>query len=140
MRISYAATKERKLGKENVCSIENEKEKSFISTLSSFQTSAPRPEKPVVADSKISNYINNNNNSHQVVIPSVCLSPKTFPSKAEPVVDNKPAGQVVPNKNLGSTVGTGSELKPGAKKTVIQASTSELLKCLGNFLYKRCYR
>ena len=55
-------------------------------------------------------------------------------------MDNKPAGQVVPNKNLGSTVGTGSELKPGAKKTVIQASTSELLKCLGNFLYKRCYR
>ena len=23
---------------------------------------------------------------------------------------------------------------------MIQASTSELLKCLGNFLYKRCYR
>ena len=68
------------------------------------------------------------------------LFTETFSSKAEPVVDNKPAGQVVPNKNLGSTVGTGSELKPGAKKTVIQASTSELLKCLGNFLYKRCYR
>ena len=58
------------------------------------------------------------------------------------MVDNKPAGQVVPNKNLGggTAVGPGSELKPGAKKTVIQASTSELLKCLGNFLYKRCYR
>ena len=26
------------------------------------------------------------------------------------------------------------------KKTVIQASTSELLKCLGNFLYNRCYK
>jgi len=88
------------------------------------QTSAPRLPEPVVADSKISNYINNNNNSQQ----------------AEPVVDNKPtAGQVVPNKNLGGTT-VGSDLKPGAKKTVIQASTSELLKCLGNFLYKRCYR
>jgi len=99
------------------------------------QTSAPRLPDPVVAESKISNYINNNNNnnhSHQ----------------AEPVVDNKPgSGQVVPNKNTVGNVGNvgnvgaaGSELKPGAKKTVIQASTSELLKCLGNFLYKRCYR
>jgi cyclin-dependent kinase 5 activator 1 len=100
---------------------------SLAQAKSYTQTSAPRPEKPVVADSKIANYINNNNNSHQ----------------AEPVVDNKPAGQVVPNKNLGGgSVGPapGLELKPGAKKTVIQASTSELLKCLGNFLYKRCYR
>lgn len=31
-------------------------------------------------------------------------------------------------------------VKTGAKKTVIQASTSELLKCLGNFLYNRCYK
>ena len=118
-----------------------EPRKRKVSTLSSFQTSAPRLPEPVVAESKISNYINNNNNnSQQVAILSVCFSLKLFPSKAEPVVDNKPAGQVVPNKNLGGTVGPGSELKPGAKKTVIQASTSELLKCLGNFLYKRCYR
>jgi hypothetical protein len=26
------------------------------------------------------------------------------------------------------------------KKTVIQASTSELLKCLGHYLYKKCYK
>ena len=67
-----------KLRKENVCSIErnSEKEKSFISTLSSFQTSAPRLPEPVVADSKISNYINNNNNSQQVAILSVCFSLK----------------------------------------------------------------
>lgn len=31
-------------------------------------------------------------------------------------------------------------VKSGTKKTVIQASTSELLKCLGNYLYKRCYK
>ena len=47
------------------------------------------------------------------------------PLKAEPVVDNKPgSGQVVPNKNTVGNVGNvgaaGSELKPGAKKTVIQ--------------------
>ena len=27
-----------------------------------------------------------------------------------------------------------------SKKTVIQASTSELLKCLGHYLYKKCYK
>lgn len=31
-------------------------------------------------------------------------------------------------------------VKAAPKKTVIQASTSELLKCLGNFLYNRCYK
>ena len=122
---------------------EPSRKRKFYFNSFSFQTSAPRLPEPVVADSKISNYINNNNNSQQVAIISVYFfSPQTFPSKAEPVVDNKPAGQVVPNKNLGggSAVGPGLELKPGTKKTVIQASTSELLKCLGNFLYKRCYR
>ena len=143
MRISYAR-KERNVpnsGKKTSAQL-REPRKRKVSTLSSFQTSAPRLPEPVVADSKISNYINNNNNSQQVAILSVCFPPQTFPSKAEPVVDNKPAGQVVPNKNLGggSAAGPGLELKPGAKKTVIQASTSELLKCLGNFLYKRCYR
>jgi len=34
----------------------------------------------------------------------------------------------------------GTLVKPSTKKTVIQASTSELLKCLGNYLYKKCYK
>ena len=41
-----------------------------------FQTSAPRLPEPVVADSKISNYINNNNNSQQVPIICLCSSLK----------------------------------------------------------------
>ena len=57
------------------------------------------------------------------------------PSKAEPVVDNKPgSGQVVPNKNTVGNVGNvgnvgaaGSELKPGAKKTVIQVRVVQVL-------------
>ena len=99
------------------------------------QTSAPRLPDPVVAESKISNYINNNNNnnhSHQVTIMSVARLFSIQPSKAEPVVDNKPgSGQVVPNKNTVGNVGNvgnvgaaGSELKPGAKKTVIQVRES----------------
>ena len=48
------------------------------------------------------------------------------------MVDNKPgSGQVVPNKNTVGNVGNvgnvgaaGSELKPGAKKTVIQVRES----------------
>ena len=35
------------------------------------------------------------------------------------------------------TASTTSSTAAG-KKTVIQASTSELLKCLGNYLYKKC--
>lgn len=31
-------------------------------------------------------------------------------------------------------------LPPGPRKTVIQASTSELLKCLGVFLHRKCTR
>ena len=95
------------------------------------QTSAPRLPDPVVAESKISNYINNNNNnhSHQVTIMSVVRLFFIQPLKAEPVVDNKPgSGQVVPNKNTVGNVGNvgaaGSELKPGAKKTVIQVRES----------------
>ena len=33
-----------------------------------------------------------------------------------------------------------SASQPTSKKTVIQASTSELLKCLGHYLYKKCYK
>ena len=33
-----------------------------------------------------------------------------------------------------------SSAPSSGKKTVIQASTSELLKCLGHYLYKKCYK
>jgi len=44
------------------------------------------------------------------------------------------------NNNNNNVVKQETSGKTGAKKTVIQASTSELLKCLGNFLYNRCYK
>lgn len=82
------------------------------------QALVSRGPEPVVAESKISNYINNNT------------------SQAEAPLDNKAAAAPIgTNNNLAKP-----EVKPAAKKTVIQASTSELLKCLGNFLYKRCYK
>ena len=39
--------------------------------------------------------------------------------------------------SFSKTASTTSSTTAG-KKTVIQASTSELLKCLGNYLYKKC--
>lgn len=44
------------------------------------------------------------------------------------------------NKKQNNNIKTELLTKPAPKKTVIQASTSELLKCLGNFLYNRCYK
>jgi len=43
------------------------------------------------------------------------------------------------NNNISKTK-PDQPVKSATKKTVIQASTSELLKCLGNYLYKRCYK
>jgi len=42
------------------------------------------------------------------------------------------------NNNVSKTASTTSSSTTAGKKTVIQASTSELLKCLGNYLYKKC--
>lgn len=48
--------------------------------------------------------------------------------------------QLKKQSNINQLVKQEPTFKPGPKKTVIQASTSELLKCLGNFLYNRCYK
>ena len=65
--------------------------------------------------------------------------PKTVLSNGQPgiqiiqhnknQVDNNQQPSVTQNSSSGS-----------GKKTVIQASTSELLKCLGHYLYKKCYK
>jgi len=63
-------------------------------------------------------------------------------SLEEPVKTQKPNDNDEIVKKLQSNGNRFEPLvaKPGPKKTVIQASTSELLKCLGNFLYNRCYK
>ena len=99
------------------------------------------------------NYINNNNNNvnqHQLQQPSAqLLLPTTVANKsvAQPSIattTNITANithQLVSSKALTNGVTT-SVLPSGSvgKKTVIQASTSELLKCLGHYLYKKCYK
>lgn len=52
--------------------------------------------------------------------------------------DNEDPLKKLANNN--NNIKTEQLVKPAPKKTVIQASTSELLKCLGNFLYNRCYK
>jgi len=53
--------------------------------------------------------------------------------------DNEDPLKKLANNN-NNNIKTEQLVKPAPKKTVIQASTSELLKCLGNFLYNRCYK
>lgn len=48
-------------------------------------------------------------------------------------VSQKPLGLLSQNSQSGNHI-------PVPKKTVIQASTSELLKCLGMYLHAKCYR
>ena len=55
--------------------------------------------------------------------------------------------QIINNRNQLTDSQPGQGLNPqppqtttSSKKTVIQASTSELLKCLGHYLYKKCYK
>ncbi|XP_069705741.1 cyclin-dependent kinase 5 activator 1 [Periplaneta americana] len=52
---------------------------------------------------------------------------------------DKLAPKAVLLPNLGN-VSQGPQATAGPKKTVIQASTSELLKCLGIYLHAKCYR
>jgi len=48
-----------------------------------------------------------------------------------------PGIQIINNRNNEQTQ---QPTTTTSKKTVIQASTSELLKCLGHYLYKKCYK
>jgi len=77
--------------------------------------------------------LNNNNNS--------------FLPTPDPTVQNQSNGRKNINDNEDPLKKSSAALtkadplaKAAPKKTVIQASTSELLKCLGNFLYNRCYK
>ena len=62
---------------------------------------------------------------------SATILPSTASSAVGVTGTTAQVTQPVPAAPSASTVG---------KKTVIQASTSELLKCLGHYLYKKCYR
>ena len=108
--------------------------------------------------------------SSSSIVPQQPLAPPTIPDGLNPTITGISStlqattminGMVVSNsggmKNGGTTIlpstvtaaATGTATQAVApvtssatvgKKTVIQASTSELLKCLGHYLYKKCYR
>ena len=85
----------------------------------------------VIQNSKLCNSNINNNVVNNNIFPKSTLDNAQKKSN-----DNDEASKLqgINNQSLKSDPLT----RP--KKTVIQASTSELLKCLGNFLYNRCYK
>lgn len=99
------------------------------------------------------NYINNNSQllqqqqqqqqaTSQLLLP-VSKSVSQQPVTATTNITSNITHQLVSSKALSTTATTTTTTtSTGAvgKKTVIQASTSELLKCLGHYLYKKCYK
>lgn len=94
---------------------------------SSRSTNGNLPPVSMVQDPKACNLNTTNNNT--------CAPPPEH--LAQPQTDNAEIVKKQTNNNVSKPEPV---VKAGAKKTVIQASTSELLKCLGNFLYNRCYK
>ena len=108
------------------------------------------------------NYINNNNNNNansqqqpqpaqqlQALLVPTTIVNKTVTSSAttSTAATNITANithQLVSSKALSSglekAATSSTTTTSTGKKTVIQASTSELLKCLGHYLYKKCYK
>ena len=97
----------------------------------------------------INNNNNNNNNTIQqqqqtdqiqgLLIPTAAAAqPAVTANSCATNITANITHQLVSSKALSAQdklPATGS-----GKKTVIQASTSELLKCLGHYLYKKCYK
>jgi len=111
------------------------------SSVSSHQSGAPPPV-PATAKSNAENVrekeyaipcnvLNNKNNNNNESVGGPGLQARQHQQPE----GGKPGAETITEKNK-----TEPASKPGTKKTVIQASTSELLKCLGNFLYKKCYK
>lgn len=89
-----------------------------------------------------SNQINNNEHQQQ---PKAVLSINN--KYHQPPVTNVTSNQLVPGIQIINTSSKEQQQQTTTiptttttKKTVIQASTSELLKCLGHYLYKKCYK
>lgn len=106
--------------------------KTIPSSQLSQQQASRVPPPPASVEEKLSNLnINNNNNNNNIN----CATKQTqLPQPAEKTERQTKLATQQSQKQLDTVV------KTAPKKTVIQASTSELLKCLGNFLYNRCYK
>ncbi|XP_014662549.1 PREDICTED: cyclin-dependent kinase 5 activator 1-like [Priapulus caudatus] len=89
---------------------------------------------PARLDNNDGNVVANNNENNKNITnnfsKSVSLYNLKYPVRSSDVADHKNNNRVV----------AAAVERPTTKKTVIQASTSELLRCLGDFLTRRCFR
>ena len=89
------------------------------------------------------NQLNNNANKNNVVTTSNDVSKAVYTNNKSAVL---PGIQIITKSEHQQPQITQPPLSQAqpttttSKKTVIQASTSELLKCLGHYLYKKCYK
>lgn len=90
-----------------------------------------------------------NNNPKQELITAAAMPSVTnktvLSSSTNYAPSVNPGIQIINNSNANVNANQNkneqqSSSSTATKKTVIQASTSELLKCLGHYLYKKCYK
>ncbi|KAK2146834.1 hypothetical protein LSH36_582g00020 [Paralvinella palmiformis] len=128
----------------NLSDVENNNAKPFQKSVScySFKSSTIVPAKPASTgsdDNVLKNIANNNNHGigvgigGQSVVRRVEKNERSFTTVTSTSCLATKSGQ----SGSGHPEAVGSY---SPKKTVIQASTSELLRCLGEFLCRRCYR
>ncbi|KAH3715966.1 cyclin-dependent kinase 5 activator 1-like [Dreissena polymorpha] len=103
---------------DNNCNIENINiNKNVQKSASCYNLKAP--------DAPLQNHVENNNN---IKSKNDVNLKNNINNNHKITGDQKPEVELVQKVNKGTS----------PRKTVIQASTSELLKCLGEFLYRRC--
>ena len=78
-----------------------------------------------VVTNEVSKAVYNNKSNATSALPGIQIITKS--EHQQPQITQPPLSQAQPTTTT-------------SKKTVIQASTSELLKCLGHYLYKKCYK
>ena len=88
------------------------------------------------------NQLNNNANTKNNVVTND-VSKAVYNNKSNAITSALPGIQIITkseHQQPSQISQPPSQSQPTSKKTVIQASTSELLKCLGHYLYKKCYK
>ncbi|KPP72541.1 cyclin-dependent kinase 5 activator 1-like [Scleropages formosus] len=96
--------------------------------------------KKVQPDSTYQNNVSNLNNQN-IKKSQSCADLATFAQEpvGASIPSSKTTGDVVSSAKK-STLANGSTAAGTPKRVIVQASTSELLRCLGEFLCRRCFR
>lgn len=131
----------------NLSDLENNNTKVFQKSVScySFKSATIAPAKPTSAGSDenvLKNIANNNHSTNVGVGVGVSAPGQSIVRRVEK--NERSFTTVTSTSSLSTKLGQTSDVSElssySPKKTVIQASTSELLRCLGEFLCRRCYR